>query len=149
MKKYFLLFFLAGFVVFVDQVTKLFIRDQSFTVFSFFRITPTYNSGALFGIFPGGNVVFIVLSIAVLGLIIYLYKNADQLSQIGFSLIFGGAIGNLVDRLFGGAVYDFLDFKIWPIFNFADTFLVLGVVLVLFVSLRGHKFFSVDKNTLR
>ena len=72
-------------------------------------------------------------------IIFYIKKNhgiAKSL-QISFGLIEGGILGNLVDRIRIGAVIDFLDFHIWPVFNFADTFIVTGVFLLLFLQFRG------------
>jgi len=117
-------------IVFIDQLTKFLMRDVHKN-FDFFSLNYTVNSGALFGLFKGMNLIFIILSIIILGFIlIYLYR--EKKNYLGFSFLISGLIGNLIDRVFLGHVIDFLDFKIWPVFNIADSALVIGVIILLF-----------------
>jgi len=75
-------------------------------------------------------------------LIYYLKKNfnQDKLNKIAFSLVIGGSIGNLIDRIVRGYVVDFIDFKIFgynfPIFNLADTFITIGVIILIIIAFR-------------
>lgn len=104
------------------------------------------NTGAAWGIFSGRQTLLIVLtSIIIIGMIIYLFKIPKSSYQIGYQLalvlIISGAIGNLIDRIFLGYVRDFLYFK-WinfPVFNVADMFVVIGVILLMFVILIFDK----------
>lgn len=100
-------------------------------------MTLVYNTGIAFGLFKDQGVVFIIIpAIAIILLIfnIYYYRQNNQaLSRgyiIAFSLILGGAIGNLIDRTFYGYVIDFIDLRIWPVFNIADSAITVGAVII-------------------
>lgn len=102
-------------------------------VSGFFYLTHTQNTGGVFGIFPGKTNIFsigtlIILLFLTLSLYFYAYSFSQRLA---IYLVMGGALGNLFDRLYFGYVTDFLDFRIWPIFNLADFYVVLGVVIFL------------------
>lgn len=124
----------------LDQISKFFVL-QSFPlnkpnaiVKDFFYLTPIYNTGAAFGIFKNQTLFFIITSIiAVIAVGIFLGKRSERIlaRDIGFALILGGALGNLIDRLRFGYVVDFLDFRVWPVFNFADAGITLGTALVI------------------
>ncbi|MGQ9458737.1 MAG: signal peptidase II [Anaerolineae bacterium] len=104
-----------------------------------FTITHTRNAGASFGLFPQLAPVFLALSIAVVvGIVVYtrFLQPGDWRTALALGLMLGGAAGNLVDRLRIGHVVDFLDFKVWPVFNCADSALVVGVALLLWFLLR-------------
>lgn len=124
------------------------IYNPKISIFGFFDIVYVWNSGVSFGMFNNIAHSHIILSILQglisLVVLLFLYKSKDNLSRISFSLIFGGALGNVLDRIWHGAVFDFLDFYIgkyhWPAFNFADSFIFLGVVILL------HKEFFYKKN---
>jgi len=99
-----------------------------------FYLTFVHNTGAAFGIFKNQTLFFIVVSIlAVITIVIYIKKfsNISLAIKIGLALILGGAFGNLVDRLCFGYVVDFLDFKIWPVFNIADSAITVGTFLLI------------------
>lgn len=99
-----------------------------------FTLTHVSNTGAAFGLFPQLAPVFLAIAIAVaVGIVIYSrYLGSGQyLVAASLGLQLGGALGNLVDRLRVGHVVDFLDFKLWPVFNCADSAIVIGVVLLL------------------
>lgn len=100
----------------------------------FFQFTHTGNTGATFGLFAGGGVIFTTIAaIVVVALLIYnLTLPAGQIwLRVALGLIMGGAIGNnLIDRLRLGHVTDFLHFSFWPIFNIADMAIVGGAILM-------------------
>ena len=106
--------------------------------FNFFNITNVHNTGAAFSILQGNNVAFTILIIVVLSVAgSWLYFNAGRitiLQKYAFCLIFAGGLGNLMDRIFRGAVVDFLDFGInslrWPAFNVADSCICIAAGLV-------------------
>jgi signal peptidase II len=145
--KYILLTVVAGLVVLADQITKALIwkylpYHQSVTVIAgFFDLTHIHNPGGAFGIMANmgesvRTVVFLLASSLAVGLIFYFYKKTPPsfiFLAIGFALIFGGAIGNLVDRVRLGVVVDFLDIYIgkyhWPAFNVADSAITVGMVI--------------------
>lgn len=142
-----MLFIIVLSIIFVviDQISKQYVLNNMFLgqriemVKDFFYITSHRNRGAAWGIFQDARIFFIVTTtIFLVALVYYLLKNIKTLNlvdKILFSLIFGGAIGNFIDRVKSGEVVDFLDFIIFsydfPIFNFADTFICIGVGLLL------------------
>ena len=103
----------------------------------FFSIVHVMNPGAAFGILKGGGpLLLILITFAALALIVYLLSTTrDMLLTVSLSLIAGGALGNLADRVFFSEVVDFLDFHIgpyhWPAFNVGDMAITAGVVLYL------------------
>ena len=135
---------LAALVVLCDQATKFLVREylqlsQSVPVEGFFRITHTYNTGSAFGLFQGQNTPLIVVAFAgvfILGLIYRSQRPPSNLLRLSLGLQVGGAIGNLTDRLLFGRVTDFLDVGAWPIFNLADSSIVVGLVLLAWVFLK-------------
>lgn len=103
------------------------------------HLTHVSNTGAAFGLFGGQALPLAIISVV---LFVGLFFWRDQLQQLGFwgkvalALIAGGAIGNLYDRLVYGYVIDFLDLRIWPVFNIADSAVVGGAILLIFVLWR-------------
>ena len=98
-----------------------------------FRFTHTTNTGAAFGIFPNQGGFFVVIAIVVVVAIVLYYRNLPDgswLVRIALGLQLGGAMGNLVDRLRFGYVTDFIDVGFWPVFNVADSSIVIGVALI-------------------
>lgn len=131
-------------VVLVDQLTKTLIRNslflgESISLAPFFHITHVANTGAAFGILPQNNIFFILVSLSILGALLFfrkaLVEGHNRLGPWGLLLIVGGAIGNLIDRFLFGAVTDFLDFRVWPVFNVADSCITIGIGLM-FLSMR-------------
>jgi len=122
----------------LDQLTKFLVTkslglNQSFSVISgIFSLTLVHNRGAAFGIFKNQLYLFIFISIAAVCLIYsVLKKNRHNSSYVfSLSLILAGALGNLIDRISLGYVVDFLDFHIWPVFNFADSAITIGAVFL-------------------
>lgn len=135
---------LTLFVFVIDMVTKFAIVfkfgfSQSVSLLPFLSITHIGNYGAAFGLFFGQRWPLIAIALVIcLFLIRFLYKNPakDYLNNIGFSLVLGGAFGNLFDRLYRGYVIDFLDFHLgrwhYPAFNIADSAVCIGVAVLLF-----------------
>ena len=136
---------IAIIVVILDQLTKYVAASQGYShcsvINNFFYLNYSENTGMAWSLFSGHPYLLAVLGIvAVLLMVLYLYKNPPKkLESIIFGFIIGGAIGNLIDRLFLGYVRDFLDFYIfgydYPIFNVADSFICVGVFLLLVNSL--------------
>ena len=96
-------------------------------------LTHITNTGVAFGLFPQMGLVFAILPIIVVAAILIFYHHlpADQrLMQVCLGLQLGGALGNLLDRLRLGHVVDFIDFRVWPVFNIADSAIVVGVALL-------------------
>ena len=106
-------------------------------------MTLIHNTGIAFGFFKDQGIVFIVIPIIAIFLLvfnIYYYRqNNEALSRIyivAFSLILGGAVGNLIDRIVYGYVIDFIDFRIWPVFNIADSAITVGAIMIAFKCFR-------------
>lgn len=99
-----------------------------------FHLTLVENRGIAFGLFQGAEeILFLVITFSILVLWVVGFRSeaARRRTQWGIGLILGGAVGNWIDRIRGGAVIDFLDFRIWPVFNLADTAITVGVGLFL------------------
>ena len=126
------LFFLA------DQVSKFLVREflelgDSYPDRGFFRITHTYNTGSAFGLFRDQNIPLIVVSIIGIAVLVLIYRSQPRRGKalrLSLALLLGGATGNLLDRLRLGHVTDFLDVGRWPVFNLADSSIVVGLVLL-------------------
>ncbi len=111
----------------------------------FFYIIHVKNTGGAWGIFSG-NVTLLALVSAFVVIVLYLFlrkeKEVTKLSITYYGLLFGGIIGNLIDRLFYGYVIDFFNFYIfgydYPVFNIADIFIVLGIILMVIDLVRGE-----------
>lgn len=119
------------------------VNDSIRIIRNFFYITYVRNTGAAWSIFSGKILVLVIVSFVIIGFIIYyVYKNKpnSNLEKVGYSMILGGAIGNLFDRIFYGYVIDFFDFYIfgydYPIFNMADSFILVGVVILIIYTWR-------------
>lgn len=98
-----------------------------------FHITLVFNTGAAFGIFKGAAAFFIVAAvIAILAIAFYVMRRSsvDRLMSFALGLILGGAISNLVDRVRYGYVIDLLDFRVWPVFNIADSCITIGTLIL-------------------
>lgn len=127
----------------IDLVSKLIISNvlsvyESIPVIkNFFNITYVNNTGVAWSMFAGNRILLVIISLfIIISIIMYIRKKElNKIERISYAMILGGAIGNLVNRLFLGYVIDFLDFNIfgydYPIFNLADTFIVIGVILLL------------------
>jgi signal peptidase II len=118
-------------IVFLDQLTKFLTKEINFEIFSFFKLLYITNTGAAFGIFKNYSILIIFISIIVIGLLIYYINKIPKEDYIGYGLIIGGALGNLIDRIFFGYVRDFISIWIWPIFNIADIAISIGIILII------------------
>ena len=144
MKKYAYVLLITLSVIAIDQITKYMIVNSFNTydaieIFPFLNIVNVRNTGAAFGMFRSlGSGFFIIISLAAIIFVVNLIMR-NAYNFIGLSLILGGAIGNLIDRLFYGKVVDFIDFSIgnfhWPAFNVADSSLTIGIGIILITSL--------------
>jgi len=97
------------------------------------------NKGAAFGMFPAFGTFFAVIAIVVVIVILFYYRhlsNGQWAMNVGLGLQLGGALGNLIDRIRLGHVVDFIDLKVWPIFNVADSSIVVGVAILALSILR-------------
>jgi len=125
-------------VIFLDQLSKfLAIRSLQLNtpvslIKNFLYITLVHNRGAAFGLFKNQLLLFVLISFFAILFIFFHLKNKNNpfLFQLSLSLILSGAVGNLIDRLRFGYVIDFLDFRVWPVFNLADSALTIGAVLL-------------------
>src|SRR6516165_4800642 len=147
MRKYHMI--IAASVVLLDQVSKWLVAqkialyDGVDVVPGFFRLTHVQNEGAAFGLFSNSTsqwkvamlIMFSVAALAVVSALLWKNGNAMNATAIALSLVFGGALGNLWDRVSSGRVIDFLDIYYgshhWPAFNVADSAIVIGALLLL------------------
>ncbi len=153
--KYRLLLILAAAVLFLDQASKLwivstlpegaFFPPQNIEIISgFFHIVHVTNTGAAWSMFSGHIWPLTAVGLIVLGFLFY-FRKALELDkkeiQLGYGLMIGGIVGNMVDRVRIQKVIDFLDFQFgdyhFPSFNIADSGITIGVILYIIVSLRS------------
>jgi signal peptidase II len=144
---------IAASVVALDQISKLWVRSnippyESIPVFGCLSLTNVRNTGSAFGLFV--NQAFLLILIGVVGVIAILlfyryFSKSNLLGVSALALVFGGAIGNLIDRFRFGYVTDFIDVRLWhdyhwPSFNVADSAITVGsIVLVVFIFLTFRK----------
>lgn len=140
----------SAIVIIADQLSKWIIAKKIVfygvveVIPGFFNLVHIHNTGGAFGIFAGHHntlqsALFILVAIGAICLILYLYKNTPSqypILSFGFELIFGGATGNLIDRIRFGRVTDFMDVYIgdlhWPAFNIADSAITVGMIIFAF-----------------
>lgn len=113
---------------------KLLAEGKSLPVVSgVFHLTLVHNTGGAFGIFRGNNLFFVFICfIVILWICAHIFFKTDKgvYPYFPIALVLGGAIGNLIDRIRFGFVVDFLDFRIWPVFNLADSAVTVGAVFL-------------------
>jgi signal peptidase II len=126
----------------MDQWTKYLVRTrlsvgEAWSPFSwltpYMRVIHWNNTGAAFGLFPSGSVIFTVIAVIVSAAIIYYYPrvpNSQVALRFSLSLQLGGAVGNLLDRLMHGPVTDFISVGTFPVFNLADASISIGVAVL-------------------
>lgn len=126
----------------LDQIVKYAVRTnmvqgQSIPIISgIFHLTYIENPGAAFGILSNHRILFLVMTVAITGIMFYLYlqlRNKKSLTAFSLALVISGAIGNFIDRFFQGTVTDMFDFQIWPIFNIADICICVGLALLCYL----------------
>ena len=136
-----MIFLIVSIILSLDLITKFLasqnlLFNQSLPLIKvFFYLTLIHNRGAAFGILKNQTALFIFTSLLAVVLIYSsLKKNKSYkkltLASVSLAFILGGALGNLIDRLFLGYVVDFLDFRIWPVFNIADSAITIGAILL-------------------
>lgn len=129
-------------LVIIDQISKWFANmyKPSFDVIGdFLQIQYTENTGTIFGLMQDTNTIFIILGVLLCVLIgIYMkYKvPRESATEKCFNLILAGGVGNIIDRIFRGFVVDFISLKWVGIFNFADSYIVIGVLFIIFMEIR-------------
>jgi len=158
-KKYVYLLIISGILICLDQVTKLYVHTQfhlgesTVIIKNFFNITYVRNFGAAFGFLANSHpefreIFFLVmppLAVITIFFILRGVQDSDRIQVTALSCIFGGAIGNYIDRLRFRYVIDFIDFHLyekysWPAFNIADSAIVVGVImLVIMMALEGRQ----------
>ena len=142
----------AASVVFLDQLAKLWVRNNLVLGIvipktSFLNLVYYANTGAVFGLFPGQVTAFIITTMVVMGgiLVARHYLATTAPGNVALGLLFGGAAGNLIDRVCLGYVTDFIDVHWseyhWSAFNFADASIVAGIILFIY-SLYRQGFFT-------
>lgn len=143
-------YLLSLILLIIDVVTKLIVKNnmelyQSVAIIpNFFNLTYVINTGAAFSILENQKIFLILLGVIVLIFLMYsLNKEAiGNFKMVYYSLLLSGIVGNLIDRIVYNGVVDFLDFKIFkfdaPIFNLADTFICIGVFLIIIRSIKGE-----------
>jgi signal peptidase II len=134
---------LCALVLAADQVAKAAIEAQlvpgeDVDVLGPLGLTLTHNRGVAFGLAGGAGAPLILVTLAALGVVVYLFARdpARPGMWVATGLLAGGAIGNLVDRVRVDAVTDFVDLSPWPPFNLADVAITAGVLLLVFLYLR-------------
>ena len=153
-KKKITIFYIAALIFTLDRLSKYFIlklsnsvEEFNIPVTSFLNFNLVWNNGIAFGLFSFNeqfyyNIITLVIIIITFVILFFAIKSAG-FEKIGFSMIFGGSLGNIFDRLYYSAVVDFIDFHInnihWFIFNIADIFISLGVIILITAEFFGRK----------
>jgi len=131
-------------IVLTDQLLKIAVQNlmrvrESIPVWpQVFHITYVQNIGAAFGMFGGARYFFIVTALVLLFVVALIYPRLRRRSawlHYGVLAMAGGTLGNLIDRIYNGAVIDYLDFRVWPVFNLADIAIVIGTFAIVYASL--------------
>ena len=147
LKKKIIILYIAAVIFILDRLSKYYILELSnsvekldIPVTSFLNLNLVLNSGIAFGLFSVNDtlyyniITFIIIIITLVVLLMAL--KTSGIEKFSFSMIFGGSLGNIFDRLYYSAVVDFIDIHInnfhWFIFNFADIFISIGVILLIF-----------------
>ena len=140
---------ISSLLVAADQAVKFFVVSsmrlgESIPVMAgIFHVTYIENPGAAFGMFANQRWAFIVAGVAVILAAVAMYRRLIRESAMvrwGAALLLGGAAGNLIDRVRLGRVIDFLDFRVWPVFNIADIGICVGVACLIYALTRdGEK----------
>jgi len=136
---------IAGAVLLVDRFTKAWVRHhfqlgESKRIAAWFYLTYVQNTGTAFGLFQGNNKALLILAFVILGALLYgargLTERGGFWGALGVALVLGGAVGNVMDRMHFGQVIDFLDFRVWPVFNIADSAISIGTLSIMIGLLR-------------
>ena len=154
LKKKITIFYISALIFTLDRLSKYYVlklsnsvEEFNIPVTSFLNFNLVWNNGIAFGLFSFNeqfyyNIITLLIVIITLVILFFAIKSAG-VEKIGFSMIFGGSLGNIFDRLYYSAVVDFIDFHInnihWFIFNIADIFISLGVIILITLEFFGRK----------
>ena len=138
---------IASSVFLLDRLTKVIISNYvSFghsigVIPNIFHITLIFNKAAAFGLFGHNRIIFAAVAIvAIAVIVIYIFKARkgvkSSILASALGLILGGAAGNLFDRIRFGYVIDFLDLRVWPVFNIADSCITIGALILVILCIR-------------
>ncbi len=131
---------IASVVLILDRLTKLLalkymVRGQEVKIIpGVLHLTLVVNKGAAFGLLGRMTPLVIFFSVAaIICIVIYLSRNKtpERVMSVALAAILGGALGNLTDRILYGHVIDFIDFRVWPVFNVADSFITVGAAILI------------------
>jgi len=138
--------FIVILIAVLDQIIKILIINNfplglpQPVIKNIFNFTYVRNTGIAFGMFKGNNLMMIIFNFVIITvMIILVYKiNFDNIFfKLSAVFIIGGAVGNLIDRIFRGFIVDYLDFSFWPAFNLADSMIVIGgIMLAIFLLIK-------------
>ena len=145
LNSYFLI--LTLFIISLDQISKYIVIQnlklgESVPNSGIFRFTHAQNTGTAFSLFQNQTDILTIVSFVAIVLIIFIYLSIEKPSNyiyLSYGLFFGGAFGNLIDRIRLGYVTDFFDVGFWPIFNIADSAITIGIILMIFNYLIYNK----------
>ena len=146
--------FICLLIILFDRITKNFILklDEGMSIpiiNNVFHITFIYNTGAGFGTFQNAAFFLTAFSVVILfGAIYYFFRTKKIQSRVMISVLIAGIIGNLIDRILYGKVIDFIDFRIWPVFNIADIAITLGILSIIAFLWVNDKKLNSRKNNL-
>ena len=135
MKKYILISIL---LILLDQATKFYFQGKDIVITSFFSFTYLENTGIAFGLLKGYNIIWILVYIFAL-FIVWKYFREHKLT---WALLSAGIVGNLTDRLVFGYVRDFIAFNFWPVFNLADSYNSIAVILLVYILWKEEKVYK-------
>jgi len=135
---------LAALALALDQLTKFVVRQTlewhySWPATGFFRFTHVHNTGSAFGLFQDQNLPLLFVSLVGVVVLAYIYQTQERptnLLRVSIALMLGGALGNLIDRIHQGHVTDFIDVGPWPVFNIADSAIVVGLIMMGWLLMR-------------
>ena len=149
--RYTLVFAAASLVFFADWLSKFYIKENFFlgksipVIKGFFYLTYLKNKGIIFGLLARGGFFVIVLNGLVILCFIVLLRKFSQKNRwfkVSLGLVWGGLVANFFDRVWDGQIIDFLDFHLWPVFNFADVAICVGVGLFIWrITKKGTGYF--------
>lgn len=138
----FLCLFSVTAIVLLDRLSKIYflnlldVGESIPLIRNVVHFTLVFNTGIAFGLFKNQGIIFVIIAVIAIVLLIYniyyYFQHEKVLSRtyiVAVSLILGGAIGNLIDRIYYGQVIDFIDLRIWPVFNIADSAITIGAIL--------------------
>ncbi len=147
------LFLITLIVLFIDRLIKYFVMSnlillQSIEVIkNFFNITYIKNDGIAFNMLSGSTLIILILTIVFLCLFYLMFIKGKKLSEFNkviYGMLFGGILGNLLDRIVFRSVIDYLDFRLFgfsfPVFNFADIMIVISIFFIFIEVIRGEEY---------